>query len=92
MDGCASSGIGRRWRQKVEFITTSAGSAQGRDWEDLDAWSGPKEDTSDEVLFEFHNTLLIRRRNDVAYQRSLGLILKSAWERGDTEFVDVTLG
>lgn len=43
-------------------------------------------------VYEFHNVLWIEWNEGVAYRKGLGRVIKEAWERQATEWIDLTLG
>ena len=78
---------------KLELVSISAGTAICLNHEHTFRFSRTDRDKmSNTYLFEFYNVLWIEWKEGVAYRKGLGRVVKEAWERQATEWIDLTLG
>ena len=78
---------------KLELMAISAGTTTClKDPHDFRISQGDRKELSDPHLFEFYNVLWIEWKECVAYRKGLGRVIKEAWERQATEWIDLTLG
>lgn len=50
------------------------------------------EDPRSKSYYEFVNVLWIEWKDDIAYRKALGKVMKSAWDRKNPEMIDLVLG
>ena len=78
---------------KLELVSISAGTATClKDPHTFRVSQGDGVGISNDYLFEFYNVLWIEWKEGVAYRKGLGRVIKEAWERQATEWIDLALG
>ena len=78
---------------KLELVSISAGTTTClKEPRTFRASQGDRAGMSDLYLFEFYNVLWIEWKEGIAYRKGLGRVIKEAWERQATEWIDLTLG
>ena len=78
---------------KLELVSISAGTATcPEDPHTLGVSRIDRDIMSNDYLFAFYNVLWIEWKEGVAYRKGLGRVIKEAWERQATEWIDLTLG
>ena len=78
---------------ELELVSISAGTVKCQNILDTFRILGPVPGRWDyPYILEFYNVMWIEWKGGVAYRKGLGKVIKEAWDRQATEWIDLTLG
>lgn len=78
---------------ELELVSISAGTATSESrLYDFEYMTFCRDGMKNADVYELYNVLWIEWNEGVAYRKELGRVIKEAWERQATEWIDLTLG